>query len=374
MSARRLVANLDCEAEWTGAALPAAVRARIAALGTLMRALATSDDDELVTVAPVDAARVPDGAGAPRPRLAAGPPRPDPGHPTLTWGATAAAPATPDPTAAGDDVAARLWRAPAPGLGAAAVEIARACNDRRLAAAVAAALDAALPGAAIVTDADGDDALDDAIRAAAAASPLGAWVAKAVICAAGRDRVRRRGADLDPPTRTRLHRLRARGGALVVEPWLDRALDHGQTGVVGDGGDVTLWPAHRLWCDDGGGFRGVVIDPRDEAVTPHREALAAAARAAGEAIARAGHRGAFGVDALVHRTPRGLALRPLVEINARMTFGVIARAWLERVGSAGALEVGRGAPPPDARPLLSPEPGGDDTAAWLTPAVTARAT
>ncbi len=371
MSPRRLVANLDCEAEWTGAALPAAVRARIAALGTLMRALATADDDELLTVAPVDAVRVPDVPGAPRPRLAAGPPRPDPGRPTLTWGATAAAPACPDPAVTGDDVAARLWRAPAPPPASDAVAIARACNDRRLAAAVTAALDAPLPGAAIVTADDGDVALDDAIRAAAAASPLGAWVAKAVICAAGRDRVRRRGADLDPATRTRLSRLRARGGALVVEPWLDRALDLGQTGVVGDDGGVTLWPAHRLWCDDGGGFRGVVIDPRDEAVAPHRAALAAAARAAGEAIARAGHRGAFGVDALVHRTARGLALRPLVEINARLTFGVIARAWVERRGGAGALEVGRGAPPAGAWPLLLPG-GDDDTAAWLAE-VTARA-
>jgi hypothetical protein len=197
---------------------------------------------------------------------------------------------------------------------------------------------------------------------AAVARAGASWVAKAMICAAGRDRVRRRGG-VDAATRVRLARLLARGGALLVEPWLERVVDLGQPGEIGNDGEVTLAPPHRLICDEGGGFRGIGIG--DAQAGEHAGDLATAGRAAGAALARLGYRGKFVVDAFVHRTARGLALRPVVEINARWTFGWIARAWAERLGP-GVLEIGRGAPPADATPLLLP--GDDPTSAWFTSA------
>ena len=168
---------------------------------------------------------------------------------------------------------------------------------------------------------------------------------------------------LDDATRASLGRLLARGGALVVEPWLDRVLDLGQPGEVGPDGVTTLTAPHRLLCDDTGGFRGIVVGA-DASPPAHRDAMAAAARAAGAALAAVGYRGPFVIDGFVHRHGGVELLRPLVEINARLTFGWIARAWAAHLG-AGALELGRGAPPAGAVPLLLP--GGDDpTAAWFT--------
>jgi len=341
-----LVANLDAEVEWADAApLPAAVRARIAALGTLLRALG-DDGDVLELVAPVDPARMTDAG--PRPRLIArdaaapiashgrlAPPLPawsgPDAPPVLAWGATAAHPASGD------------------------VAIARRANDRRLAHAIATQLGAVPDGVAIV---ESIDELAARLPAACVASPTGAWVAKATICAAGRDRVRRRGAELDVATRVRLERLLARGGALVLEPWLDRSADLGQPGRVHEDGSIVLVAPHRLHCDDHGGFRGIAIGD-DPVVAEHAGALEAAGGAAGAALAALGYRGPFVVDGFVHGDRR---LRPVVEINARLTFGWIARAWAERLGP-GALALGDGAPPPGTIALLLPGRT-DPTAAW----------
>jgi hypothetical protein len=47
---------------------------------------------------------------------------------------------------------------------------------------------------------------------------------------------------------------------------------------------------------------------------------------AGRALSQAGYVGPFGIDAWEYRTPNGIAFNPLGEINARMTFGLVAWA------------------------------------------------
>jgi len=320
-----ILANLDCEAEWSGTPLPAPVLTRLSALGTLLRVL----DPDVHLLGPVDPVRIPDISpgtvyqGVTRRDLLV--------RDTPAWGATA--------------------RLPASG----SVEVARACNDRRL-AAVFGDRDDAVVVESVAT-------LEAMLPAIVGASATGGWVAKATICAAGRDRVRRTGAAIDDATRIRLQRLMARSGALVLEPWRDRVLDLGQPGIVEDDGAVTLVAPHRLHVDPGGGFAGVTIGP-DPEVEPHAEPLALAARAVGDAIARRGHRGPFVVDAFVHRDRGGHRLRAVVEINARLTFGWIARAWASQLGD-GTLMLGRGAPPVGATALLLPG-GADDTSAWFS--------
>jgi hypothetical protein len=319
-----IVANLDCEVEWAGAPpLPAAVRARIGALGTLLRVLG---DAPLELVAPVDPARVTEVTkfGAHHRHGTIAPRRCSPPH---FWGATARYPASGD------------------------VSVARTASDRRLAARLA--------GDGIARVVDSVAALEALLPALVEESPARAWVAKATICAAGRDRVRRRGAAVDDATRTRLGRLLARGGALVVEPWLDRVADYGQAARIDDAGAVLLDEPHRLLCTDDGGFRG--IDGDAAVPPPIRAALADAAGRAGAALAALGHRGRFAIDAFAHAG----GVRALVEINPRLSFGVIARAWAERLGVAGTLEVGTGEPPAGAIPLLLPGTA-DPTSAWFT--------
>lgn len=334
-----VVGNLDCEVTWAGGPpLPGAVTARLALLATTLRVFARDDDDRLWLPAPVDPAQVP-AAGAPRPRLVAGPV--PAGDDLLPWGALA-------PT----DVA-----------------VARAVNDRRFAAVVAADLGVALPGARVVTSVD--ELRAHLAAGGAGASPTGAWVAKAPLTAAGRDRVRRRGDALDPPTATRLERLLARAGALVFEPWMARTLDVGQGGVVVAADRVELSPPHRAHCDAAGVIRGLVVDDGAALEPGERATLAATATAVGHRLAAAGYRGRFVVDAFVHDAGGARRLHPLCEINARLTFGLVARAWAERRGHPIVLGLD-GDVPAGGEPLVFASDG--RPAAWLAPLDLAAAT
>ena len=355
-----VVGNLDCELEWAGAPpLPRHVAGKIAAAATLLRALVADGDEAIVWApGPVDASRVPDVTGSPRWRLVTGPvPTADRVQP---WGATARVPA--QPARSVDDAAP--WRAQLSALPSPTVDAARAGSDRRLAHALAARLGAALPGACTITSVD---ALVAHLAAGGAdASPTDSWVVKATLTAAGRDRVRRRGRDLDAATALRVQRLLDRGGALVFEPWLDRVLDLGQPGLVVAADRWRLLPPHQLHSDATGGFAGIAIH-RDDTWLPaeHRARMTATADAVAAELAALGYRGAFTVDAFVHRDRHGIErLHPLAEINPRLTFGLVARAWSERVGAPLTMRLAESAPPAGAITLIAPAPD-EPTAAWL---------
>jgi len=165
----------------------------------------------------------------------------------------------------------------------------------------------------------------------------GQWVAKAPFSAAGRERVRF--AAPAPDARTRIERLLARYSELLLEPWVERVLDLGCAGLVGD--SLEVFPPHRLECDASGVFRAAVIDDSGARVAdpPVLAALRDSARAAGDALAAAGYRGPFSIDAYLWRDRSGsLRLQRLSEINARLTFGLVARAAAERAGG-GTFEL-----------------------------------
>jgi hypothetical protein len=346
-----ILGNLACEAEWRGAndVIPAHVRERIAALATVMRGLIDADEVTMWTDVPVEPARIPAIPGLPAVRLAVGTPPAD--VPVLAWGASArlaGRPAVPD---------LAITTALAPALRAAlalpspSVAIARAVNDRRLAARLGRELGCSAAHVVLTIE----DAID-ACAAAAAESTTRAWVAKAALTSAGRDRVRG-GVPIEPPTRTRLARLIRAHGAVVIEPWLARRRDLAITGAIDAAGEVAVLEPHELFTDATGGFRGIAIDA--PWVTPHdRDRLREVAVVVGRAIAAQGHRGPYTIDALVHVAQDGLdRLHPLVEVNARLSFGVVARALCARLGAA---RFGVGAePPPGATILVSP------AAAWV---------
>ena len=304
-------ANLDQEARWGNSPLPPRVLRRISAAATLLVALAPPGDDPVEIWAPaaVDPTRLrlPRAPGCERAVIArAGtPPRAD-----LVWA---------DPAA-------------------------RAVNDRRFALALARELGVALPGARAI---DAIAELDDL-----GALP-GRWVCKAAWSAAGRDRCLGEGAPT-PDRRTRIARLVERAGAVVCEPWLDRRFDVGVCGTAGG----PIHPPHGLVTDARGGFTGIDLAPpplsEDEAAR-----LAEVAAAVGAALARAGYAGPFGIDAFVYDDAGVRRLHPLCEINARYTFGHVARAL-------GASRLGFGAPPPGATVLVAPAPD-DPVTAWVGP-------
>ncbi|HEU0032344.1 MAG TPA: hypothetical protein VFQ53_17050 [Kofleriaceae bacterium] len=302
-------ANLDCEAVWSGVSLPGKVAHRISLYGALLAVLAPEDEDavELWTPVAIDPARY----RGPWPvRFHAGvPPRAD-----LAW----------------------------------AHRQAKTANDRRLALAVAAHHGMALPGARVITSADEIDV-------------PGPWVAKLPWTAAGRDRAR----GVGPPTaeqRVHLGRLLAPCGALILEPWCDRILDVGVCAHVDVSGLVIAQPPHTIVTDARGGFVG--IDLAEPALSPdERTQLSTIVAGAGAAIAAEGYSGHFAIDAFAYRDGDARRFRPLCEINARLSFGWIARAYAKRLGTT---RLGFGPPPPEleaARVLITPAT--DGITAWI---------
>lgn len=300
-------ANLDVEARWAGGALPGRVAQRVSLYGALVAALADAADREVWTPAAIEPRRI---VGMPAATYRVGrPTRSD-----VTWAIDTPA--------------------------------ARAANDRRLVHA----LGLALPGAFVASD------VSDLERVGHDSKP---FVAKAPWTAAGRDRMRWTGA-LASDQRTYVDRLIARQGAVVVEPWCERLLDLGVCARVDAEGRVETEKPHGIVVDARGGFVG--IDLRPPALEPgEHEALQAAVVAAGRGIAAVGYRGPFGVDAFVHAVAGERRLHAVCEINARHTFGFVARALGRQVACDRLLLAGT--PPDGARLLIAP--GDDGVCAWV---------
>ncbi len=310
---------------------------RISALGTLLRAVARPGD-RLWLPKLVDPARMTDVPSLARPEIFTGA-RGTPRESDLSWGD--------------------------------ATEIARDVNDRRFCLAVRRELRCELPGSGEA------DWIDDAVSvasAAAAASPQGTWIAKAVHSSAARGRVGGKGTEIDEAHRRGIEKLIEVHGAVIIEPWVQRTGDFGAAAFVDAAGvrDVTL---HDLVSNARGDFRGITIP---SSLRPDEAArLTEVATGVGEALRARGYVGPFGIDAFRWKDAAGAEhFHPLCEINARWTFGRIARELAMRLSGkrdAIRLRVGDSADLAAAREkhgaahvrvLLEPAPP-DDAAAWL---------
>lgn len=306
-------ANLDCEARWGGGVLSQRVARRVSAASALLAAFAPEGEPvDIYAPAAVDPARI----ALPGVTMHVGaPPRYD-----LAW-------AAPD---------------------------AKAANDRRVAAALNQALGHALPEARVIASLA---ELDAHLATTTAAR----WVCKAPWTAAGRDRAHGEGRTVSGELRVYISRLLERFGALLFEPWLDRVLDIGVCARLDRDGRVTAEAPHTLLSDARGGFAGIDLAPPSLAEADPRT-LASAVSAAGAALHELGYEGPFTVDAFVYRDGDAQRLHPLCELNARHTFGHVARALHQRFGTR---VLGFGTPPPGARVLVAASDD-DPVAAWVS--------
>ncbi|HEX9735201.1 MAG TPA: hypothetical protein VGG06_24785 [Thermoanaerobaculia bacterium] len=320
---RLLVGNLDAETDFarTSGTLPRKVLETLSGFATLLRAFA-GDGDELRTILRVAPERMADVPGLPRPRLSQGPTTArDGGRPLLAWAETAevatcrrSTPAAePDAEAPVHEV---LWAVPPP-----APENAARVNHRGFCLATARDLGCALPGARMVSS----------------PAELGsdAWVAKACFSAAGRSRYVHRGGGLDAKARRTLEHLFARHGPLLCEPWMERTDDFGCAAVLTPR-TTRVAGFHRQIVDCRGGFTGLElrVEPGGwpELSGGERDRFRTTLEGVARALRVAGYLGPFGIDCWRYRRPDGtIAFHPLGEINARMTFGLVARALVDRV-------------------------------------------
>jgi hypothetical protein len=202
--------------------------------------------------------------------------------------------------------------------------VARA-HHRAFALRVAEDLGCALPGARMV------EGLTDLDRALVARDAPASWILKAPFSASGRARYIQRDCPLliDAKSRRTVENLFDRHGSLLFEPWLDRVADWGCAALLTESG-VRIASVHGQRVDIKGQFAG--IDP-DASTLPERDRkrLEEVALEVGAALQKAGYAGPFGIDAWHWRRPDGsVAFHPLGEINARMTFGLVQRALVQR--------------------------------------------
>ena len=195
------------------------------------------------------------------------------------------------------------------------IEVVRRVNSKLFSHALERELGVAIEGAELARS------LDELDAAAARASPGpdDKWVVKSPFGFAARERVLGRGPRMDPPSKLWAERKLGQGETLLFEPWLDVSREYGvQLSIGSDGAEVL--GITRMLTNGAGVTTGFVLG---DTVEPGRAAeLERIGRAVGERLAREGYRGPANVDALEHSG----GLRPLLEINARHTMGLVALA------------------------------------------------
>lgn len=311
-----IVANLDCEVHWARQrtpgphkGLPRPVQLAIAKASRVLAVFARPGD-RLWTLAD-EPVRVADE------------------REVLAWGQVD--PSMPLPYAADTS---RSWQEDLWHLRAEHGAAAR-CNDRRFARDLLLDSEWSLPEIRTLTSMA---ELEDYLRSAAL-GPGDAWVAKAPFSASGRERMRRHGRVLEGEELVRTGRLMQRYGALVIEPWMPRIADYGCAGLVyEDRRDLRIFPPHALESDGTGVFRSVRIADTEVSAKlgmSFSQALQHTTEQAGQALHSAGYRGPFGIDAFTYSDHRGhRRLQTLSEINARLSFGLVARALAEQAQQA----------------------------------------
>lgn len=319
---RLIVGNLLFEEELAHRSTPPREVLATASRMALRLCAFAREGDRLWTPAPVDPAEFP---GLPQPVLESGPLRDlDPAEEVLAWGESPEVAAL--RTGKREPVASLegplhdlLWRLPV-----ASPEVVARVHHRFFCLRVAEELGCALPGARIV------ESLADFDRVLASRAAPRAWVVKAPLSASGRSRFIERGgpAISSEKARRTVERLFDRHGPLLFEPWMDRVEDFGVSVLLTES-ETRPVSFHRQLVDRKGQFAGIELDA--ELPTAERELVEEIVHGVASALRREGYVGPFGIDLWRYRRADGeVVLHPLGEINARMTFGLVARAMAER--------------------------------------------
>jgi hypothetical protein len=158
-----------------------------------------------------------------------------------------------------------------------------------------------------------------------------AWVAKGEHGYAGTGNRRLPGGPLSSADTLSLASLFAMHGRVVLEPWHERLSDLAMLFTVSPEGEVGDFRGHRLLNSRDGAFLGAEISPERIPPAPWSDALRGHAGRLAQALSRLGYSGPVGVDAYVHGTPEGPRLRPLVDLNARLSMAMPAHGLARRL-------------------------------------------
>lgn len=337
---RLIVGNLLFEEELAHRSTPPRKVLETASGAATLLAAFAREGDRLWTPTPVDPERLAELPGLPRPILESGPLHALlPAAEVLAWGESpeAAALRTREreaPSSLDAPLHDLLWHLPV-----APPKVVAAVNHRFFCLRVAEELGCVLPGARII------ESPADLDRLLAPRDAPPAWVVKAPLSASGRSRfIERDGPAVSSEKgRRTVERLFDRHGPLLFEPWMDRVEDFGVSMLLTQD-EARVVSFHRQIVDLKGQFAGIELEA--ELSPPDRERVEEVVQGVASALRREGYVGPFGIDLWRYRRTDGsVVLHPLGEINARMTFGLVARALADRVGGPGLTFYPAGHPP-----------------------------
>jgi hypothetical protein len=298
---------------------PGAVRAARRALSTAWVALAGTDDFVLTDVLPqrdelADLANL----GWPIPRFVTDPgeiPRGD-AIECIPWGWSPSIERL---------AAAHGWHAESPGF-----DVVRHVNSRALRLEIEQSLGIGLEHAARV---DSLDALEHAI-ARMGHEPRG-WILKSNQGMAGRESFRGRGAVCDGQARHWARRRLDSTGSIVCEPLLESLGEAGIQVEIPRTGKPCLLGVVPLMTSGSGTYRGSRIETAAEEIACWSDAARVALEVA-DRLRRLGYFGPLGIDAMRYRDREGrIRMRPLQDLNARFTMGLLALGFQPLVPPGG---------------------------------------
>lgn len=140
--------------------------------------------------------------------------------------------------------------------------------------------------------------------------------------------------------------------SLLFEPWVEPRRDFSLHFQIDRDGSVQFVGHCQLLPDPGGVYRGNQVLPGQEVSD---RALACGRQVAGE-LAQLGYWGPVGIDAFEGMLGDQSVLRPLVEINARYSFGRLTLALRDWLPEGWCLLWSHPKQPVEAHPPLPPDP------------------
>jgi len=153
------------------------------------------------------------------------------------------------------------------------------------------------------------------------------WVLKHPFGFSGRERVLGKHAQISDSAAGWARRKLGQGWTLLFEPWVEERRDASYHFDISPEGKLEFVGFCRMLTDAGGVYRGTRVDPNEK---PDPDTLQCLSQVAKE-LADRGYWGPVGIDSLTGILGHEVCRRPLVEINARYSFGRLAlalRDWL----------------------------------------------
>ncbi len=128
-----------------------------------------------------------------------------------------------------------------------------------------------------------------------------------------------------------LIQLFSQHGKIILEPWHERIMDLSANFKVNENGEVVDFFGHELFNSRDGSFLGIKVYPDRQAPEPWRDSLLDTAKKLGKELKQIGYFGPVSMDAYIWDNADEAQLRPLVDVNARLSMAMPIHGLAQRI-------------------------------------------